>query len=80
MQYTLRGIPAALDKAIRQRARTEGKSLNDVAIEALAEGVGLSDELLVRRDLDDIMGTWKKDAIFDAVLAEQDRIDEGVWE
>ena len=41
MQYTVRGIPADLDKAMRQRARAKGKSLNEVAIEALAEGIGL---------------------------------------
>ncbi len=36
MQYTVRKVPAALDKAIRGKARAEGKSLNEVAVEALA--------------------------------------------
>ena len=33
MQYTLRRIPRDLDKALRQRARKEGRSLNEIAIE-----------------------------------------------
>jgi len=79
MQYTLRGIPPALDEAVRERAKAEGKSLNEVAVEALAEGVGLGDEEVVRRDLSDIVGTWKKDAGAEAALAAQDRVDEGLW-
>ena len=79
MQYTLRGIPAALDEAIRERAKTEGKSLNEVAVEALADGLGLGDEDIVRRDLSDVVGTWRKEAAVEAALAAQDRVDEGLW-
>jgi hypothetical protein len=79
MQYTIRGIPRALDEAIRERAKAEGKSLNEVAVEALAEGVGLGDEDVVRRDLSDVAGTWKKDAAFEAALAAQDLVDEALW-
>jgi plasmid stability protein len=35
MQYTLRNIPSTLDEALRERARAEGKSLNEMAIETL---------------------------------------------
>ncbi len=79
MQYTVRGIPAALDKAMRQRARVRGKSLNEVAIEALAERVGLHEARRERRDLSDIVGTWKKDAPVEAALAAQDEIDDHLW-
>lgn len=79
MQYTLRGIPSALDQAIRDRARAESKSLNEVAVEALAEGLGFGDGVFAHRDLSDIVGTWKKDAAFDAALREQDRIDQALW-
>ena len=79
MQYTLRGIPAALDEAIRERAKTEGKSLNEVAVEALADGLGLGDEDIVRRDLSDVIGTWRREAAVEAALAAQDRVDEGLW-
>jgi hypothetical protein len=79
MQYTLRGIPPALDEAIRTRATAEGKSLNEVAVEALAEGLGLGPEDIVRRDLSDIVGTWRKEAAVDAALAAQDRVDKALW-
>jgi hypothetical protein len=54
MQYTVRGISAALDAALRKRARAAGKSLNEAAIEALAEGTGLIETPRKRRDLRDI--------------------------
>lgn len=79
MQYTIRGIPPAIDEAVRERARTEGKSLNEVAVEALADGLGLGEGEVIRRDLSDVVGTWKKDAVAEAALAAQDRVDEDRW-
>jgi hypothetical protein len=79
MQYTIRGIPPAIDEAVRERAKAEGKSLNEVAVEALADGLGLGDEDIVRRDLSDVAGTWKREAAVEAVLAAQDRVDEDLW-
>jgi hypothetical protein len=79
MQYSVRGIPKALDEAIRQRARDEGKSLNEVTVEALAEGLGFGKDAVTLRDLSDIVGTWKKDAALEAALAAQDAVDEELW-
>lgn len=79
MQYTIRGIPEAIDSAVRERARAEGKSLNEVAVEALADGLGLGDADVVRRDLSDVAGTWKRDRAVEAALAAQDRVDEDLW-
>ncbi len=79
MQYTVRGISRAVDEALRRRARREGKSLNEVTIEALADGLGLGAEPTVRRDLSDIAGSWKKDRAVEAALAAQDQVDEGLW-
>ena len=79
MQYTLRGIPSELDRNLRERAREEDKSLNEVAIAALAEGAGLGSDQIVRRDLGDIVGTWKKEAAVDAALAAQDVVDRSLW-
>jgi hypothetical protein len=39
MQYTIRGITPQIDETARERARAEGKSLNDVALEALVNGL-----------------------------------------
>lgn len=80
MQYTVRGIPVALDAALRKRARAAGKSLNDATIEALAEGTGLIEAPRKRRNLGDISGTWKSDKGFEAAIAAQDQVDEDLWE
>lgn len=79
MQYTIRNVPSALDEALRRTARERGKSLNEVAIEALARGAGVRGELGPQRDLSDIAGTWQKDRAFDSALAAQDTIDEEMW-
>ena len=79
MQYTLRNIPEALDRALRERAHREKRSLNDVAVEALHQGAGLADVPVKRRDLSDIVGTWVHDPEVDRALADQRLIDEGKW-
>jgi len=80
MQYTIRKVPNSLDAALRRRAREQGKSLNEVAIEALARGAGVSRERGRQRDLRDIAGTWKSDRAFDRALAAQDTIDAELWQ
>ncbi len=79
MQYTIRGIPPAIDSALRARARADGTSLNEAAVAALAEGAGVSGAPQRRRDLSDIAGTWKADKALEAALAAQDRVDEDLW-
>lgn len=79
MQYTLRNIPPALDKALRTRAREEGESLNEVAIETLLAGLGLTGTPIKRRDLGDIAGSWTRDPKIDEALQEQRRIDPELW-
>ncbi len=60
MQYTLRSIPPKLDNELRKRARKTGKSLNEVSIEALSKGVGLSVENEAFTDLDWFIGSMAK--------------------
>jgi len=79
MQYTIRNIPGYLDAALRDFARREGKSLNQVAVAALIRGAGLAGCERVKRDLSDIAGTWQEDPAFDSAIAEQQKIDEASW-
>ena len=79
MQYTIRGVPPALDEALRRRAREAGTSLNAAVLEVLAEGAGVTGEPRRRRDLADIAGSWRPDKALEAALAEQDQIDEELW-
>ncbi len=40
-QYTIRSVPSRVDLVLRKRAKKTGRSLNDVALEALAKGSGV---------------------------------------
>ena len=79
MQYTLRRIPKQVDAALRRRARRERKTLNQVTIEALAEGLGLLEETKKRRSVQDLVGARQKDPDLETVLDEQRRIDPELW-
>ncbi len=79
MQYTIRNVPERLDVALRRKAREQGKSLNDVAIEALALGAGLGEQQCRQRDLSDLAGGWREDPLFDSAVSEQDVIDGDLW-
>lgn len=79
MQYTIRNIPVSLDQALRQAAREQGKSLNEIAVEALARGAGLTESRLRQRDLTDIAGSWRDDPEFDRAIAAQDTVDDELW-
>ena len=52
VQYTIRNIPKAVDKALKARARAERKSLNQLALEALAMRAGVASAIArPKRDL-----------------------------
>ena len=78
-QYTIRSVPQAVDRALRDRARRRNKSLNEVALEALRRGAGLEGAEDVFDDLDDCIGTWLADPEFDAALKRQDVVDRKLW-
>jgi hypothetical protein len=78
-QYTLRDIPPALDRALRERAEQEGKSLNQVAREALKRGIGLPESQQVWDDLDHLVGSWQDDPAFDEAIKQQDTVDPEAW-
>jgi len=65
MRYTLRGIPKAVDKTIRQRAWTR-------------DSMGLGEGNLPRRDLADVVGTWVADEEAEAAFKAQDRVEKGL--
>lgn len=79
-QLTLRSIPIAIDQALRRRARREGKSLNAVAVETLARGLGLEAQLIRHTDLDALIGSWHEDPAFERAMADFEYLDEGCAE
>ncbi|MBP7828838.1 MAG: hypothetical protein KA248_02855 [Kiritimatiellae bacterium] len=78
-QYTLRNIPPRVDQRLRERAAQYGTSLNTAALEALSRGLGLGEEVVVHRDLDDLAGTWVADPEFDKAMQMMDRVDPDLW-
>ena len=79
MQYTIRKNSNALDAVLRRWAREQGKSLNEVAIEAMARGAGLTGRAVRQRDLQDIAGTWREDPAFDRAREAHDAIETELW-
>ncbi|MDP3231458.1 MAG: hypothetical protein Q8N26_01690 [Myxococcales bacterium] len=80
MQYTIRRVPKEVDRALRERALRRNLSVNEAALEVMAEGLGIDLATpLKRRDLSDLAGAWVKDKAVDAALADQRRIDAALW-
>lgn len=78
-QYTIRAVPSPIDRALRRRARQEAKSLNTVALEALARGLELDAQPVEHTDLDALVGSWQEDKAFDQAVADFERVDEDAW-
>jgi hypothetical protein len=78
-QYTIRSVPQHVDRALRRRAKETGKSLNQVALEALIEGSG--QRTRVYDDLDFLVGslTRSEAEALGREIAEQRRIDDKLW-
>ena len=47
IQYTIRNIPAPIDRYLRKRAKISGQSLNSVIIEELSDRVGIKNDNLI---------------------------------
>jgi hypothetical protein len=80
VQYTVRSVPAHVDKALRRKAQKWRKSLNEVLRDALireAEGTDVPER--VYTDLDGLVGSWVDVAGFDDAIVAQDRVDEALW-
>ena len=80
VQYTVRSVPAHIDKALRRKAQQERKSLNEVLRNALireAEGTDVPER--VYTDLDALAGSWVDVPGFDDAIEAQDRVEEALW-
>ena len=78
VQYTIRGIPPAVDRALRKKARERKISLNRLLVDELAGASGV--EAGKRRSLEELAGTWEDDPGFDHVVAGfREQIDRKLW-
>lgn len=76
IQYTVRGIPKEVDRALRKKAAQRKMSLNQVIVEELAAA---TTGLRKRADFDDVVGHWTSDPAFDEIIAAQRQIDPDKW-
>jgi hypothetical protein len=79
-QYTIRSVPAAVDRIVRNRAVKSNSSLNSILIAALERGLGLTEESPEFHDLDDLAGTWVHDPEFDKAMVMFESIDKDLWQ
>ncbi len=79
IQYTIRSVPAAIDRRLRAQAAKQHASLNALVIAALEKGLGLTEEPPDFHDLDDIAGSWVHDPEFDKAMEAFGAIDKDLW-
>jgi plasmid stability protein len=79
MTLTLPNLPKDLGDALKARAAAEGRSVEDVAVEALRASLEPLADGVKKCDLSHLAGTWVEDPEFDAIMEEQDRIDPELW-
>ena len=80
VQYTVRNVPRKADEVLRSRADELRVSLNHLLRQALLKEAGMSGTAdQTYHDLDAFVGSWQEDAEFDAIIAEQDRVDPEKW-
>ena len=80
---TVRNLPPAVAKAVKEKARKEKLSLNKTIVKLLeaATGAQKGDTQVVHHDLDHLAGTWTEAEYqeFMAALREQRQIDPEMW-
>jgi hypothetical protein len=80
---TVRNLPAAVAKAVREKARKEKLSLNKAIVRLLEEATGVArrKERVVHHDLDHLAGTWSEEEYqqFMAAVREHRQIDPEMW-
>lgn len=80
---TVRNLPAAVAKAVREKARKEKVSFNKAVVRLLEEATGVArrKEKTIHHDLDHFSGIWSQ-AEYDEFMAdprEQRQVDAEMW-
>jgi hypothetical protein len=76
IQYTVRGVPREVDRALRRKAAQRKLSLNQIIVEELTAG---TTGVRKRADFHDLAGQWTADPAFDEIIAAQRQIDLDKW-
>ena len=80
---TIRGLDDLTIKALKEKAKEEGTSVNATLVKLLKEDLGLKKKkrMVVYNDLDHLAGTWsdKEDKEFQKITKDFETIDESLW-
>jgi len=75
-QYTIRGVPPEVDRALRNKAAQLKVSLNQLVVDELIRTtIGRAR----KSDFSGLVGQWTPDPGFDEVIASQRQIDWDKW-
>jgi hypothetical protein len=76
IQYTIRGVPPEVDRALRKKSAKLKQSLNQVIVDELTRAtIGHP----LRSDFSALVGRWIPDSAFDQLLESQRQIDWEKW-
>jgi hypothetical protein len=76
VQYTIRGVPREVDRALRAKAAQMKISLNQVVVNEL---IRVTIGHTRKADFSGLVGQWTPDPEFDDILASQRQIDWEKW-
>ncbi len=80
---TLRGIDEPLAQTLKELAKSQGVSLNTLALRLIREATGVDKRkrTLVHHDLDMLAGTWSEEdeVAFQSATCSLEAIDEDMW-
>ena len=82
---TIRGIDASVSEKLKQVAKAEGKSVNQLVLDLIRQNMGMQKKKKFTRrhhDLDDLFGKWSH-AEFEKIqgfIAFQRKIDPELWQ
>ena len=79
---SIHGIDEEMEKMIRERAKTEGRSVNKVVKELIGRSLGVGDSKKDKRqEFADLCGIWSKDEAerFLEAVADLEKADKEDW-
>ena len=79
IQFTIRNVPPRVRKLAKRLAKEQNKTLNQVLLESLERGLGISEKPIPVSNFSKYAGTWQEDPEFDAAMEAFERIDEEMW-
>jgi len=79
IQYTIRNIPAPLDRVIKKRAKSSGKSFNQTVVDILSLQTFGSIDINEDAGFDWLYNKNTLDDSFDEAIKDISKIDKKIW-